>query len=184
MPSKIEVPSKQELIEVYNSNLSMLKTAEHFGVSKKLVMNWMNGYGIRRMSRSIRRELKEPIRRFIDEGIYTTQEVAQVLCVSVDTVHQVCRDIGKPKAFDSFHKGFITTKFGYIKLRIPLHPFADSKGYVAEHRLVVEDYLGRYLDPDEVVHHINGCKSDNSLDNLDICSLEAHTAWHHTKDIV
>lgn len=184
MPSKIEVPSKQELIQVYNKNLSMLKTAEHFGVSKKLIMNWMNGYGIRRISRSIRRELKEPIRRFIDEGSYTTKEVAKLLCVSVDTVNQVCRDIGKPGAFNSFHKGFITTQFGYIKLRVLSHPFADSKGYVAEHRLVVEDYLGRFLDPFEVVHHIDGIKTNNSLDNLDICSLEAHTSWHKTKDIV
>lgn len=184
MPSKIEVPSKQEIIDVYNSNLSMLKTAEHFGVSKKLVMNWMNGYGIRRVTRGIRRELKEPIRRFIAEDKYTIAEVAELLCVSVDTVNQVCRDIGKPGAFNKFHKGFITAKFGYIKLRVPSHPFADSKGYVAEHRLVMEDYLGRYLDPDEIVHHVDGVKNNNSIDNLELCSLKAHTAWHHTKDIV
>lgn len=47
------------------------------------------------------------------------------------------------------------------------HPYA-RKGFVPQHRLVIESELGRILDPSELVHHINCVKSDNRLENLDV----------------
>ena len=57
-------------------------------------------------------------------------------------------------------------KNGYYLIKIPKHPFATINGYVREHRVVMEKYLGRYLLPEEVVHHINGNKLDNEIKNL------------------
>lgn len=55
---------------------------------------------------------------------------------------------------------------GYILVKCPDHPHKDHNGYVRQHRLVMEDSLGRYLIPGEVVDHKNGDTSDNRLDNL------------------
>ncbi len=51
-------------------------------------------------------------------------------------------------------------------------------GSVREHVLVVEKHLGRSLRKGEVVHHIDGDKSNNSLDNLDLCTVAEHNSCH------
>jgi len=58
-------------------------------------------------------------------------------------------------------------KKGYVKVRDPEHPRA-SRGYVFEHILVIEAALARFLEPDESVHHRNGVRGDNRLENLEL----------------
>lgn len=48
-----------------------------------------------------------------------------------------------------------------------------------EHRHIVEQSLGRTLTAEEMVHHINGDRSDNRLENLQVTTWGAHTAAHH-----
>lgn len=55
---------------------------------------------------------------------------------------------------------------GYILVHNPEHPNATKAGYVPEHRLVVEEVIGRFLRAEEVVHHTNEDKKDNRKGNL------------------
>lgn len=69
---------------------------------------------------------------------------------------------------------------GYVMLLKPEHPNSDTKGYIMEHRVVMEKHLGRYLLKNiEIVHHIDGNKQNNKIDNLLLFpSYEAHTTYH------
>lgn len=57
-------------------------------------------------------------------------------------------------------------QFGYWLLWKPDHPDANNLGYVREHRLLLEQQLGRRLSRTEVVHHIDGDRGNNDITNL------------------
>ena len=63
--------------------------------------------------------------------------------------------------------GSLTTK-GYRVIYRPDHPNANKHGAVAEHVAVMSERLGRPLRPGETVHHINGIRDDNRLENLEL----------------
>ncbi len=75
-------------------------------------------------------------------------------------------------------KGRVKRSSGYYAIRKTDHPFASRDGYVMEHRLVMEEHLGRYLTPEEDVHHINGIKTDNRIENLELLSKSEHARLH------
>jgi hypothetical protein len=77
--------------------------------------------------------------------------------------------------------GRLVGEDGYIALRLPDHPNARSNGYYPEHRLVMENHLKRLLKREEHVHHINGVKSDNRIENLVLTNVFEH-AHHHWDD--
>ena len=76
----------------------------------------------------------------------------------------------------------IVSKYRYVYS--PDHENATKDGYVLEHRLVMEAVIKRLLTKQEVVHHINGDRLDNRIENLVICkSSGTHMAdYHITRD--
>jgi HNH endonuclease len=62
-------------------------------------------------------------------------------------------------------------KAGYVMLWVPDHPRAGRNQYVFEHIIVMEQTLGRYLLPNESVHHRNGVRDDNRPENLELWTV-------------
>lgn len=94
----------------------------------------------------------------------------------VRTCSKVCWDFLRIKRpLDRLHNGKPAhlDQDGYVLLWTPDHP-ATRKGWMPEHRLVVEQRLGRFLRSDEHVDHINRIKDDNRSVNLQVLSQSEH----------
>lgn len=85
----------------------------------------------------------------------------------------------QPRGEDShaWKGGRVLDRVGYVMVYVPEHPHAVNR-YVLEHRLVMEQVLGRYLEPHEKVHHINGDITDNRPENLEVMTQSEHMRLH------
>ena len=72
------------------------------------------------------------------------------------------------------------TAKGYRQVLVPEHLRADAGGYVMEHIYVWEKETGVPVPSGCCVHHLNGDKTDNRIENLCLMSVGAHTVFHHT----
>lgn len=66
---------------------------------------------------------------------------------------------------------------GYVYIWCPDHPLAQADGYVAEHRMVAWD-AGLFSDSQLAVHHRNGDRTDNRLENLEPIDGSSHALRH------
>ena len=136
---------------------------------------------------------KIPIDRMIElyEKGLTQEEVAEKLGTSQKVIWKRMKEIGyearvaaKRNQYgsnnDSWKGGRVFDSRGYVLVKTPNHPRAKRQGdYVFEHILAVEKEIGRYLNVGEIIHHINGIKDDNRLNNLYITNPSEHSSMHN-----
>lgn len=111
--------------------------------------------------------------KLVSDGLIQT-EIAKILGFHVATLERKKKRLGYPKLktgpkMGDRHpcwKGGRKLVGGYWYVYKPDHPYCKKDRCVLEHRIILEDQLGRYLLPGEVVHHINGDSKDNRLENL------------------
>ena len=89
----------------------------------------------------------------------------------------------------SWKGGKKLSRYGYMRVLMPEHPFAEKDGTILEHRLVAEQHLltdensieingKKYLSPDYIVHHKNHNRLDNRPENLEIMKKGKHSSMH------
>jgi hypothetical protein len=88
-------------------------------------------------------------------------------------LHPILRREKSPK-----WKGGKIYQYGYVCIYLPEHPRARG-GYVRRSHLVMEKHLGRYLTREEVVHHINGIKDDDRIENLKLLKDKREHYFNH-----
>jgi len=88
-----------------------------------------------------------------------------------------------PRGSNSYlwNDGRLLSRDGYVLLRVgKTHPFADPNGYCREHVLIWYSAGHKHI-PGEVVHHLNGDRKDNRLENLKAIPIELHNRIHNTE---
>jgi hypothetical protein len=169
--------SKEELERRYCECGSLAMVAKECGVSKKLILNYMNRYEIPRITRDSQIVADEIDFRAMDG--WDSKRIAASMNLSLVTVN---RYLKKSKvAVLRYHKGYIVTQSGYVMIFNPGHANADKKGYVRKHILLMSEKIGRPVLDYEVVHHIDEDKGNNDIANLQLMTKFEHKSLHSRK---
>lgn len=179
--NKLRVPAG-EILRRYEEGATAEQIAADLGVSGQTVLRRLreSGAAIRKPGDWVRRP-RPSLQRVPDavivglaDGTRSCREIADACGLTDEVVRRRMVRLGLPRLEakaridrNAFWNGGRTVdKDGYVLLKSPDHPHRTKAGYVREHRLVMETVLGRFLEPGEVVDHIDGDPQNNSPENL------------------
>lgn len=170
----------QQILVMYRTGRTMESIATEFGVDRNTVRNTLV-----RLDEPLRHRGPEPstftqkererMAALRAEG-WTQEQIANELKTSQPRVSKELVAMGLVRGkVKRNRRERIKTRQGYAMVLLhpddPLLVMAHtSTRYVLEHRIVMARHLGRALSPHETVHHINGDRGDNRLDNLELRS--------------
>ncbi len=139
-----------------------------------------------RFDKEKRLELERQLRPLIETQALQQSVVAAQLGVSEAWVHRACKRLKLSTQRTGPRSGALHPRWrdgtylhdGYLYVYSPDHPNKTQGGYVAEHRLIMERMLGRFLERKEVVHHKDKNTLNNELSNLELFASNAEHLRH------
>lgn len=175
---------EQEVLARYETGESMNALAIAYGVSPTTIRDLLVRHGNKRRPRGGRyrvitgQQREQIITRY--QAGQSQHAVARALGISQTSVGRTLSAAGvavrhRPATRErhgNWQGGRVAMSNGYLGILLPTDsPYrvmSDRARYVLEHRLVMAEALGRPLNPWETVHHINGDRGDNRLENLQL----------------
>ena len=162
---------------LYNEFIKKEKTIKQIAKEQKVSVSsiqvWLRKHGIKKFDKKLYRNKKWLEDQYINKrkSALKISRICKCDDVSILTwLRKFSIPIRKHEGKNHANwKGGIRSYSGYIQLLCQKHPHANGKGYVYKHRLVMEEDIGRYLRPEERVHHLDGDKSNNNIENLVLC---------------
>lgn len=166
---------------------------KHFGTSWTALKRWLEEAGIAtRLSGEWKRRDIDPetVYRLYVEEKKTIKQIEKLLGCCQEVVQRAMKFAGiQPRSITDYagtrppKRNKTVDGAGYVLVHMPSHPYCNTGGYVREHRLVIEKNIGRVLLPEEDVHHKNGVKNDNRIENLELISSRGeHVRLHNLAD--
>jgi DNA-binding CsgD family transcriptional regulator len=182
----IKTDTEQQILAEYASGERASVIAKRHGINRKTVL-----ISVRRNGGAIRDQRSASGRPVVPPESYvgkvlalrakgmSQQEIANELRMSQAVISRVLRQNGLPTAnrpegstHGMWKGGKTKTGQGYVQAWVAaddqMAAMRSRSGYILEHRLVVARAIGRPLDQRETVHHINGDRQDNRLENLQL----------------
>lgn len=176
----------QKIIQLSSPDLTTSQVAALVGCDRSVVTSCIRKYGLEIKKRNFPEKKDSLKNKILDQyqvGM-TSTELAQKNGCSAKYVQKVLNEHNVERLGRGARNGKMNHAYkfgrsidldGYAHVIAPLdHPFARKSGRMAEHRLVVELEIGRYLQPHEVVDHIDGLHLHNDPLNLRIFESNAH----------
>lgn len=172
-----------KIIELYNTGLSAAKVGEIVGLSQATIHKHLKRRGLARPKRKPQEEINKIVELY-NTGL-STAGVGKVVGLAPQTVrkHLLRRGVvrSKSEAAKAAYKtrehhwnwkgGRSKHNLGYVYVKVPdhlekYHEKVTFNGYALEHIVVWEQAHGMALPDGMVIHHLNGIKDDNRLENL------------------